>query len=146
VEFRRDSYVCSFGDAAGFDEEKYLAWLTCRIAEFPQGHLHVWQNDRIVGQIEMRPRGTPAVGYISLFYLIPHARGSGLSEALHNHAVEVFGSLGILKLQLSVSPSNSRAVAFYRKHGWQDLGLRPGHDNVHLMELQGAGQRPALHG
>jgi len=36
--------------------------------------------------------------------------------------------------QLSVSPTNARALAFYRKHGWRDLGLRPGRDNVHLME------------
>ena len=27
-----------------------------------------------------------------------------------------------------------RALAFYRKHGWRDLGLRPGRDNVNLME------------
>lgn len=35
--------------------------------------------------------------------------------------------------QLSVSPTNARALAYYRKHHWRDLGLRPGRDDVHLM-------------
>ena len=41
---------------------------------------------------------------------------------------------GVGSMQLSVSPTNARALAYYRKHGWRDLGLRPGRDNVHLWE------------
>ncbi|HWZ91500.1 MAG TPA: hypothetical protein VNW92_21710 [Polyangiaceae bacterium] len=36
--------------------------------------------------------------------------------------------------QLNVSPTNLRALNYYRKHGWKDCGLRPGRDDVHLME------------
>ena len=95
----------------------------------------MWLKDEIVGQIEMRPRGSPPIGHINLFYVIPAVRGTGLGESLHRYALSVFASLGLGALQLSVSPSNGRATAFYRKHGWKDLGQRPGHADVHLMEL-----------
>jgi ribosomal protein S18 acetylase RimI-like enzyme len=137
VRFRRDSFACSFTDPERFDRENgpdgrvYLDWLAARIAEFPQGFIHAWLKDEIVGQIEMRPRGSPPIGYINLFYLIPTLRGTGLGESLHRYALSVFAGT----LQLSVSPSNGRAIAFYRKHGWKDLGPRPGHADVHLMEL-----------
>jgi ribosomal protein S18 acetylase RimI-like enzyme len=141
VRFRRDSYICSFDDVGRFDRENgptgqaYLDWLAVRIAEFPAGFVHAWRGNEIIGQIEMRPRGAPPVGYINLFYLIPALRGSGLGIVLHGYAVSVFTSLGLEKLQLSVSPANARGVGFYRRNGWQDLGPRPGHADVHLMEL-----------
>jgi ribosomal protein S18 acetylase RimI-like enzyme len=72
----------------------------------------VWRNDEIIGQIEMRPHGSPPIGYVNLFYLIPAARGSGTAESLHEYAVSVFAGLGLEKLQLSVSPSNERAIGF----------------------------------
>jgi ribosomal protein S18 acetylase RimI-like enzyme len=141
VKFRRDSYACSFSDPERFDREcgrdgdLYLDWLSARIKEFPEGFVHVWRMGEIVGQMEMRPRGNPAFGYINLFYLVPAVRGTGLSQSLHQYALSVFASLGLGLLQLSVSRSNPRAPAFYRKHGWQDLGPRQGYHGIHLMEL-----------
>ena len=130
VLFRRDSYTCSFGDGRKLDQQSYLDWLAIRIGEFPIGFVHVWRDSEIIGQRELRPHG-----YINLFYLIPAVRGSGLADSLHDYALSVFAGLGLQKLQLSVSPSNARAIAFYLKHGWRDLGPRPGHDDVRLMEL-----------
>ena len=130
VRFRRDSYACSFGDARRLDEQSYLDWLAIRIAEFPEGFVHVLRDNEIVGQMEMRPHG-----YINLFYLVPAVRGSGLADSLHEYALSVFAGLGLQKLQLSVSPSNARAIGFYHKQGWRDLGPRPDHDDVQLMEL-----------
>ena len=141
VRFRRDAYACSFADPERFEREggadgqRYLDWIKARAAEFPQGFVHVWQGDRIVGQMEMRPRGSIRIGYINLFYLIPEMRGSGAAESLHQYAVDAFRTEDISKLQLSVSPSNARAIGFYRKHGWKDLGPRSGHADVNLMEL-----------
>ena len=95
----------------------------------------MWLRDRIVGQVEMRPRGEPRIGYVNLFYLVPELRGSGAGASLQGYAVDVFQKNGVSKLQLSVSPSNERAAAFYRKFGWEDLGARPDHPDVNLMEL-----------
>jgi ribosomal protein S18 acetylase RimI-like enzyme len=137
VAFRRDSYLCSFGtDAAFGDVEGYLAWLRDRIARQPLGQVHVWRGRQIVGQLEMLVQATvPARGYINLFYLAPEWRGRGLGAALHQYALEFTRNGGASVARLSVSPSNARALAYYRKHAWRDLGPRPDDASLLLMEL-----------
>jgi ribosomal protein S18 acetylase RimI-like enzyme len=71
---------------------------------------------------------------VNLFYLIEGMRGGGVSAELQAYAMDFMRRHGVANAQLSVSPTNARALAFYRKHGWRDLGLRPGRDNVNLME------------
>jgi ribosomal protein S18 acetylase RimI-like enzyme len=146
VDFRRDSYVCSFGNDAIFVEENgadgsgYLAWLAARLEHFAEGHVHAWQGDSIVGQIEMiiGPRG----GYVNLFYLRPDARGHGLGDALHAYAVALLGRHRVGLAGLSVSPTNTRAIRYYQRHGWLDRGPRPGAPHVHEMELVLTGGQP----
>ncbi|MEM9979168.1 MAG: GNAT family N-acetyltransferase, partial [Cyanobacteria bacterium P01_D01_bin.2] len=70
-----------------------------------------------------------------LFYLIPSRRGQGISDQLHAYVMQLFQEVGVVRAQLSVSPTNLAAVSFYQRHGWQDLGIRPGHTDIHLMEL-----------
>jgi ribosomal protein S18 acetylase RimI-like enzyme len=137
VAFRRDSYVCSFGSDEGFGSvDEYLSWLSDRIERQPAGHVHVWQGPRIIGQLEMLIQATTRVtGYVNLFYLVPEARGAGHGEALHDYFVQFMRAGGAGVARLSVSPSNSRALAYYRKHAWRDLGPRPGDDTVHVMEF-----------
>ena len=149
VTLRRDSYVCSFGDEAAFIRENgadgsgYLEWLRPRVAEFPAGHVHVWRGPDIVGQMEMRVReGVPAFLYVNLFYVIPGERGKGVGEVLHRYAVDLCRAEGVSVARLSVSPSNQRALAYYRKHGWQDLGPHPAKPGVHAMELDVAAVDP----
>ena len=139
VAFRRDSFICSFGvdrflDEAGPDGVHYVERLHLRTAKFPDGYVHAWHGDEIVGQIEMQILETPRRGYVNLFYLVQHMRGAGVSGELHEYAMSFMRRQGVQFVQLSVSPTNMRALAFYRKHGWRDLGLRPGRDNVHLMQ------------
>ena len=46
IEFRRDSYVCSFGSDEifvaenGADGRGYIDWLRVRLQQFPEGHVH----------------------------------------------------------------------------------------------------------
>ena len=139
VAFRRDSYICSFGEDGFFNEEgpdgvHYIEWLRLRTAKFPDGHVHAWLGDQIVGQLEMHILQEPRRGYVNLFYLIEEVRGTGVSGELQGYAMDFMRRHGVPIAQLSVSPANSRALAFYRKHGWRDLGLRPGRDNVNLLE------------
>jgi len=139
VAFRRDSFICSFGvdnffEEAGPDGVDYLERLQRRIAKFPDGYVHVWQGNEIIGQLEMQIKEDPQIGYVNLFYLVPEARGTGAGELLQQYAMQFFLRNGLRLAQLSVSPKNERALAYYRKHGWRDLGTRPGHENVNLME------------
>ena len=145
VAFRRDTYLCGFGAQAearfaqdnGPNGELYLPWLAGRLAGFPEGHVHAWYEGRIVGQLEMiaQQRDEPACGYVNLFYLVPEARGAGLGEPLHDYAVALALAYGAEKLRLSVSPSNTRALRYYAKHGWRSLGPSPGSEHLHLCEL-----------
>jgi len=84
--------------------------------------------------MEMQILEEPRIGYVNLFYLIPDMRGSGAGTFLHHYAIAFCQKHGVPKMRLSVSPTNLRAVAFYQKHGWRDLGPRPGRENVNLME------------
>jgi ribosomal protein S18 acetylase RimI-like enzyme len=137
VAFRRDSYLCSFGtDEAFGGVAAYLAWLRDRIARQPLGQVHVWRGQQIVGQLEMVVQATtPPRGYINLFYLAPEWRGRGLSAALHQYALEFMRDGGASQVRLSVSPSNARALAYYRKYAWRGLGPRPDDASLLLMEL-----------
>lgn len=137
VAFRRDSYQCSFGsDQALGNADDYLAWLKDRIASQPAGHVHVWDEAKIIGQMEMLIHQTnPVRGYVNLFYLVPEARGQGIGAALHAYFLEFMRCGGARLARLSVSPSNVQALAYYRRQGWSDLGPRPGDDTVHLMEI-----------
>jgi GNAT superfamily N-acetyltransferase len=105
------------------------------IAKFPQGCVQVLSGDETVGQLVMSPRAGKPSGYVGLFYLVPEMRGGGAGDALHEYVVAVSAGMGIQKLELNVSPTNGRAFAYYRKHGWRDLGPQPGHEEVHRMEL-----------
>lgn len=138
VAFRRDSYVCSFGSDHAFGNvDDYLAWLKDRIARQPTGYVHVWDGTKIIGQMEMLiHQTTPVRGYVNLFYLVPEARGQGIGATLHAYFLDFMRGEGARLARLSVSPSNARALAYYQKRGWKDLGPRPDDDTVHLMEIQ----------
>lgn len=145
VAFRRDTYVCGFGAAAGqrftsengANGEQYLSWLTQRLEGFPEGHVHAWHDGRVVGQLEMiaQQKNAPSCGYVNLFYLVPEARGSGFGAQLNDYAVALATLYGSDRLRLSVSPSNARALRFYAKHGWRSLGPSSGFDHLELWEL-----------
>lgn len=141
INFRRDMFVASFGSDHGLDEEMgegdstYIAQLRERVAEMPEANVHLWDGDRIVGQVEMRLDEEPGVGYVSLFYLAPECRGQQLGLMLHDHAVKVCRARGLAKIRLSVAARNEPAIAFYRKLGWSDAGVRPHRLPIRVMEL-----------
>jgi aminoglycoside 6'-N-acetyltransferase len=141
VAFRREMYASSFGSYEGIEEEMgadnalYLEQLRAKIAQLPEGNIHLWRGDRIVGQAEMRLLDEdPQAGYVSLFYVAADCRGEGLGRVLHEHAVDVFRRRGKKLMRLSVSISNARAIAFYRKLGWIAVGTRPNKEPMAIME------------
>lgn len=140
VLFRRDSYGCSFGEGEAFPAadggvSAYLERLRTRLATFPEGIVHVWRSEKIIGQIEAQMPPGLGTGYVNLFHLVAEERGNGTGDLLHDYVVSLFARQGAPSARLSVSPSNARALRYYAKHGWRDLGPRPDHPEVHLMEL-----------
>ncbi|PZO60837.1 MAG: hypothetical protein DCF15_01155 [Phormidesmis priestleyi] len=140
--FRRDAMAESFAGgaerfdlASGDNHQQYLDWLQQRLQEFPEGCVHMLEGNSIVGQIEMQLTGQQSLAYLNMLYLVPAARGRGLGNQLHDYIIQIFQQVGVVKAQLSVSPTNQRALAFYKKHHWQDLGPRPEDPELHLMDL-----------
>nr|BDT27178.1 GNAT family N-acetyltransferase [Bacteriovorax sp. HI3] len=141
ISFREDSFVVSFGDAKKFYEEdgkgaeRYIEWLQGKINKDPLSAIHIWEENQIIGQIEMGgPFQDPTCGYINLYYLIPSKRGKGLGKFLDEHAMDYFKNKSMQKVHLRASPDNSQAVSYYKKMGWKDLGPSATSADVHLME------------
>lgn len=147
VAFRADSFLESFGTEEPFYEtdpkgEVYLKWLAEKMSGVYHG-VHIWYENQIIGQIEAGIRQEEDdFGYINLYYLIPEMRGKGFSKYLEEYTSNYLRSLGFDKAKLSVSPTNQRAIHFYEKNGWRDMGVRlePGRTGrglrftVHYME------------
>jgi GNAT superfamily N-acetyltransferase len=112
----------------------YIERLRLRITKFPGRYVHAWHDDKIVGKMEMQILEEPRRGYVNLFYLVEKMRGWGVGGELQDYAMGFMRRHGVPIAQLSVSPANARALSFYRKHGWRNLGLRHGRDHVNLME------------
>ncbi|HHI71898.1 MAG TPA: GNAT family N-acetyltransferase [Rhodobacteraceae bacterium] len=77
------------------------------------------ENTDVVG-----PVGAP-VGFCTVkgdeiyqFYVSPSARGSGTADALLQAGEKRLADSGIEVGQLWVLPENARAIAFYRRNGW----------------------------
>ena len=125
VQFRRDSFNVSnvsneLSNASAEAVKKYRQYLDQRVDNFPEGNVHVWENQYIIGQIESTPLSynQGKIGHINLFYLAPSYRGLGLGKQLDYYIKDIFRSIGIKDLQLIVSSSNKKAIQFYCKYGW----------------------------
>jgi RimJ/RimL family protein N-acetyltransferase len=141
IKFREDSFVVSFGDNSLFMEAdnqgplRYIEWLRNKIAKDPDSAVHIFEADQIIGQMEMGiVKDSPDTVNIGLYYLVPEKRGQGYSQYLDQYATWFVKKLGLKKARLSVSPTNTRAIKFYERNGWKDIGPRPNHPEVHLME------------
>ncbi|WP_409477113.1 GNAT family N-acetyltransferase [Pseudobdellovibrio sp. HCB154] len=141
IKFREDSYVVSFGDAKRFYEadgkgaDRYIEWLHSKLEKDPGLAVHCFLDGELIGQIELGYLKTDSTcGYVNLFYLIPSVRGKGLGAHLDIYAIDYFKAKNIKRVMLSVSPTNTSAIAFYKKRGWIELGPRPDHPEVHNME------------
>ena len=115
----------AFHGADGKGAERYLQWLAQGAHTLPGSMLHVWQGERIVGQLEMS-RPQTQVGYLHLFYLAQAYRHLGLGQLLHQHVLAFFQDLRCTQLRLSVWTNNRPALRFYQRNGWQDIGPREG--------------------
>lgn len=137
-QFARDGFMQSFGnlDRMPEPEEFERLWLEDLIEQYPDGCVHAWLGDTIVGELRMTITERSRTGYLYFIYVVPEQRGASVADALHDYALSFFRKHNATHARLSVSPTNLRANAFYDKHGWQDLGPRPDAEYVHLRELR----------
>ncbi|MBM7866133.1 ribosomal protein S18-alanine N-acetyltransferase [Heliobacterium gestii] len=65
--------------------------------------------------------------HITTIAVHPERRGEGLGEAMLHHLFFETAQLGGERITLEVRPSNTNALALYRKIGFQDVGCRRGY-------------------
>jgi GNAT superfamily N-acetyltransferase len=126
VQFREDSYSCSFGTSEGYLETIgqhgafYHAKLLSRIGSPEWGYFHLWDGDKLIGQLEFTCQSEiERFGYIHLIYLAPKYRGIGLSKAIHDFLIKRLIVMGCIGAVLSVSRTNKRAIHYYQNNGWR---------------------------
>ena len=137
VQFRKDAFIASFPNSdvwkQFWDEKKYCTWLKAHTLKFPLGAIHLWLNQEIIGQLEFN-YGQPT-SHINLFYLRPEFRGKNYSHEMHTYAINTLRQQGTQAATLRAAPTNERAICFYKKHGWQDLGADSEHKEVNRYRL-----------
>ena len=78
----------------------------------------------VVAAEQGRPVGLAAVrrGWLDGLYVLPDRWGSGVAQALHDHALELGADLGSRCCNLWVLEQNVRARRFYERLGWRENG------------------------
>ena len=59
------------------------------------------------------------------FYVDPAFHGAGVARALMDEVISIAASRGFASVWLGVWERNARAIAFYRKCGFTDIGSQP---------------------
>jgi ribosomal protein S18 acetylase RimI-like enzyme len=133
---RRDACIETYGDDHRFEGDvRYLAWLRHKIEEFPEGFLLAYSGAQCVGHLELEvPYGSPS-GYVNLFYVMRGFRRRGFGKLLHAQAICYFKSWEARRVELHVSPTNQRAVNFYRRLGYRAVRLEGSRAPLWRMEL-----------
>ena len=139
LNFMRDTHLCSFGSMDGFandtdGQECLIERVRSKLDAKPNSCLHIWNDEQIVGQLHLGQFVDPSVGYINLLYVIPEWRGAGIASLIEDYASAALQEQGFHSARLSVTLQNRRAIRFYLKKGWKDLGPRADCLSVHNME------------
>jgi len=123
-------------DLADAENVFYIRQLRDKLAQLPEGNVHLWRDGRVVGQLEMRLlEYDDDVAYLSLIHVVAEYRGHGLGKRLHQHAMQVSRARGKRLMRLSVSRHNAAAMRFYKRLGWVVAGTRPNRLPMAIMEI-----------
>ena len=67
---------------------------------------------------------TPDDIELKRIYLLHRFQGTGIGAALMEWSIETAREMGRRRLLLGVHDGNARAIAFYRRHGFEEAGTR----------------------
>lgn len=142
ISLGREAFVESFESPERFEQEHgpdgdgLLPFLHARAANEPRWVTAAEEDGRLVGLLVLGTlAGPPARGHLMLLVVEPAARGTGLASRLLAHAVTMLRELGWDRARLHVTQRNVRAMRFYLREGWSDVGEHPGVPGVRILEL-----------
>src|SRR5579883_2311422 len=135
IAFTQDTHRLTEGPKAVFEGAVgYIERMREKLAADPMSCLFAWLKGEVVGQVNLGVFGPdPSIGYINVFYVTPERRGTGIASEMERYACARLRAAGFSEARLSVAWANKRAVRFYEKHGWSDLGERQDRPGFHNM-------------
>jgi ribosomal protein S18 acetylase RimI-like enzyme len=130
-----DACVASFGSTASARYQGatgYLNWLRTRVEEYPDGHVLAYLENQCVGQLELQVPYGASDGYVNLYHVREKHRGKGIGRLMHDYVERYCRSWEANRIELHVSPTNQRAMGFYRGLGYR---LVAASDPAHLWRM-----------
>lgn len=123
----KDAWIQAHGSLEGFSDI-YLEVAKKRSREFPMSVLEAFLGDKSVGILELNigRDEEQGAGCIAFYYMDEPYRGKGLAVQLLGEATSIYRRLGRRSLRLRVAETNKRAIAFYQKFGFRQIGKEDG--------------------
>ena len=69
-----------------------------------------------------QPNRSRHVAILTTLAIAPSEKGSGLATAMIEEAIELLRAQGVLRVELTLEADNRRALAFYRRLGFEQEG------------------------
>ncbi|KIC50955.1 GNAT family N-acetyltransferase [Tateyamaria sp. ANG-S1] len=88
----------------------------------------VFEDETLVGFCGYRPQQRQRIRHraeLGPFYVTPDRQGSGAARVMMQGVLAEARAGGVAQIELTVAPDNARAIAFYKKQGFQKYGVRP---------------------
>ena len=148
LRFPRDDAWCNVhGSDEGFVPELYARSAARHAQEHPGSVVRVLSGDRVVGLVELDPGRDEqsGCGWISLLYMLPEYRGRGWAIQLLGYAFCFYENHDRAAVRLHVSENNARAITFYQRSGFVQIGRDPG-VRAHLLLMGRLIHRTVTHG
>jgi probable phosphoglycerate mutase len=122
LNLAKAAYTSVFG-AQGQKIEQIQNWLDERFRR--NEVLLVYFKDTPVGLLAYdEMKSTMESGHISMMYLIEEYTGKGLGVQLLGQAISHYRAAGKQQVDLFVLPSNTRALRFYQKNEFKQIGTK----------------------
>lgn len=130
-----DAWTASHGSDTGFTPGVYLSTARSHSKDVPEALVKVMSGSEFAGLIELNPdRGKKeSIGWISLFYLVPKFRRRGFGVQLLGYSAAYFAKRGRKSIRLHVAVTNERAIRFYKRYGFREIGIDPGVSSDQLL-------------
>lgn len=131
----------------GFVPELYARSAARHAQEHPGSVVRVLSGDRVVGLVELDPGRDEqsGCGWISLLYMLPEYHGRGWAIQLLGYAFWFYENHDRTAVRLHVSENNARAITFYQRSGFVQIGRDPG-VRAHLLLMGRLIHRTVTHG
>ncbi|WP_299689394.1 GNAT family N-acetyltransferase [uncultured Tateyamaria sp.] len=130
-----DAFLTTYAEAAAVPLDRTATWLERgqSFGVFVSGTLVATGSLARENRRQTRHRGS-----IGPFFVKPGSQGQGFADPLMEAMIAAAQAAGMWQLELQVAASNTRAIRFYQRHGFEACGRIPNAtvlDGVHETDL-----------